>query len=135
MTNSAIITNNKSPATSKIKKLSYPRHFHHFCQLIRPTHLIFQDILFACSMFYTDLVCDGGNLLAIISIFDGDRCMGQCDEDCYDSNADDCSCVCGGLNHGVGRDQAIKNTLIFLDDLVLEYGIQHPGCAFGVEIN
>ncbi len=71
--------------------------------------------------------------MAVISIFDGDRCVGQCDESCYDSECDECTCVCGGINHGVGREQAIKNTLIFLDDLILEYGIRHPEYAFGID--
>ena len=38
----------------------------------------------------------------------GDR--GRCDAKCYDAREPDCDCICGGRNHGAGREQAIENT-------------------------
>jgi hypothetical protein len=38
----------------------------------------------------------------------GDR--GRCDSRCYDARESDCDCVCQGVNHGVGRQEAIENT-------------------------
>lgn len=40
----------------------------------------------------------------------GDRCIGRCDARCYNAEHEDCDCVCGGLNHGAGEQQAINNT-------------------------
>lgn len=35
----------------------------------------------------------------------------SCDAVCYDAKHETCVCVaCGGVNHGVGREQAIVNT-------------------------
>ena len=38
---------------------------------------------------------------------DGQR---RCDERCYNAKGKRCTCVCGGKNHGVGQEQANKNT-------------------------
>jgi predicted RNase H-like HicB family nuclease len=36
--------------------------------------------------------------------------QGRCDAKCYDAQHPDCDCICGGRNHGAGREQAIENT-------------------------
>jgi len=36
--------------------------------------------------------------------------QGGCDAKCYDAQEPDCDCICGGRNHGAGREQAIENT-------------------------
>jgi len=41
----------------------------------------------------------------------------RCDERCYNAKGKKCSCVCGGINHGVGIEQAYKNTQEMLDAL------------------
>jgi len=40
----------------------------------------------------------------------------RCDAGCYNSESPHCHCICGGLNHGVGRDQAIDNTRAAVKD-------------------
>ena len=35
---------------------------------------------------------------------------GRCDAKCYNATSPHCDCVCGGMNHGVGREQAQDNT-------------------------
>jgi len=37
--------------------------------------------------------------------------IAQCDARCYDGSGKICYCVCGGINHGVGRNTAALNTL------------------------
>ena len=36
--------------------------------------------------------------------------QGRCDAKCYLATEPDCTCICGGRNHGVGREQATENT-------------------------
>ena len=36
--------------------------------------------------------------------------QGRCDAKCYDATEPDCTCKCGGRNHGAGRERAIDNT-------------------------
>jgi hypothetical protein len=36
--------------------------------------------------------------------------QGRCDAKCYDAHEDECDCICGGRNHGAGKQQAIDNT-------------------------
>ena len=36
--------------------------------------------------------------------------QGRCDAKCYGATEPDCTCICGGRNHGAGRQQAIENT-------------------------
>lgn len=37
-----------------------------------------------------------------------------CDGKCYNALGPDCDCICGGMNHGVGYIQAVKN----VEDLI-----------------
>ena len=36
--------------------------------------------------------------------------QGRCDAKCYDATEPKCTCICGGRNHGAGKQQAIDNT-------------------------
>jgi hypothetical protein len=36
--------------------------------------------------------------------------QGHCDAKCYDAIEPECTCICGGRNHGAGKQQAIDNT-------------------------
>jgi len=36
--------------------------------------------------------------------------LGQCDAKCYNARGPKCTCVCRGINHGAGYNQAIENT-------------------------
>jgi hypothetical protein len=36
--------------------------------------------------------------------------QGRCDAKCYNAQEPECDCICGGSNHGAGREQAIENT-------------------------
>ena len=36
--------------------------------------------------------------------------QGRCDAKCYDAREDACDCICGGRNHGSGKQRAIENT-------------------------
>lgn len=35
---------------------------------------------------------------------------GRCDAKCYDAQGPECDCVCGGMNHGAGKNGATDNT-------------------------
>jgi hypothetical protein len=49
-------------------------------------------------------------MTTLIAVYDSDSCVGQCDAKCYDAAKPGCDCICGGLNHGAGKQQAISNT-------------------------
>lgn len=36
--------------------------------------------------------------------------QGRCDAKCYLALGPECSCICQGANHGIGRQDAIENT-------------------------
>jgi hypothetical protein len=36
--------------------------------------------------------------------------QGRCDAKCYDAAEPECTCICGGRNHGAGKEQALENT-------------------------
>jgi hypothetical protein len=42
----------------------------------------------------------------------------RCDSKCYDAKDDKCTCCCGGKNHGVGLQQAMKNNQAMALDMV-----------------
>jgi hypothetical protein len=47
---------------------------------------------------------------ALIAAYAGDGCTGRCDAKCYLALGPECSCICQGANHGVGRQEAADNT-------------------------
>ena len=36
-----------------------------------------------------------------------------CNAKCHDAEGEKCECICGGLNHGVGYEQATVNVLAY----------------------
>jgi hypothetical protein len=42
----------------------------------------------------------------------------RCDAKCYNAHKAECKCICGGVNHGVGREAAMANTRRISDDVV-----------------
>lgn len=46
----------------------------------------------------------------LIAVYNSEGCVGRCDAKCYEATGGSCDCICGGRNHGVGRDTAVKNT-------------------------
>lgn len=40
---------------------------------------------------------------------------GRCDAKCYNAKRPECTCICGGVNHGKGHNQAIDNTRQFFN--------------------
>jgi hypothetical protein len=49
--------------------------------------------------------------VVLIEVRNSRGVVGRCDANCYQAKGDTCTCICGGVNHGVGQQQAIKNTL------------------------
>jgi hypothetical protein len=49
-------------------------------------------------------------MVTLIAVYTSDGCEGRCDAKCYDADQDECDCICGGRNHGVGKLQALDNT-------------------------
>jgi predicted RNase H-like HicB family nuclease len=45
----------------------------------------------------------------LIAVYNSDGCVGRCDARCYDAEWDECDCICGGRNHGAGKQQALDN--------------------------
>lgn len=43
---------------------------------------------------------------------------GRCDAKCYDAQCDQCDCVCGGMNHGMGASMARDNTAQLAGELL-----------------
>jgi predicted RNase H-like HicB family nuclease len=46
----------------------------------------------------------------LIAVYNSEGCQGRCDAKCYDAAEPDCDCICGGRNHGAGKEQALDNT-------------------------
>lgn len=46
---------------------------------------------------------------AVITYQSSDGTRRRCDARCYNATTRKCTCICGGRNHGVGKQQALKN--------------------------
>jgi hypothetical protein len=49
-------------------------------------------------------------VIALLAVYGSGSCTGIGDARCYDATATACACICGGRNHGAGRQQAVSNT-------------------------
>jgi hypothetical protein len=47
---------------------------------------------------------------ALIAAWTGDGCVGRCDAKRYNAWGPECHCICQGVNHGAGKQEAIENT-------------------------
>ena len=57
----------------------------------------------------------------LIAVYNSEGLVGRCDARCYEAKEPDCSCICGGANHGAGFDQAIDNTRELAESWVERY--------------
>jgi hypothetical protein len=46
----------------------------------------------------------------LIAVYNSEGCQGRCDAKCYEAHEEECDCICGGRNHGAGKEQALDNT-------------------------
>jgi hypothetical protein len=49
-------------------------------------------------------------MVTLISYQSSGGDQGRCDAKCYDATEPDCDCICGGRNHGAGKERAVENT-------------------------
>ena len=49
-------------------------------------------------------------MTTLIALYTGDGCVGRCDAKCHLAWGPECHCVCQGVNHGAGKQEAIENT-------------------------
>jgi hypothetical protein len=71
--------------------------------------------------------------VTLIAVYNSEGCVGRCDSRCYSAKDADCSCVCGGRNHGKGLDQATENTRDYAARIVAENHRQHPGARVSLD--
>ena len=62
-------------------------------------------------------------------------CVGRCDSKCYNAKTETCVCICGGLNHGAGRKQALENTRELQKKWIENWKKSNPGTEFVVPGN
>jgi hypothetical protein len=61
----------------------------------------------------------------LIAIYTSDGCIGRCDAKCYEATTPDCECICGGVNHGAGKSQAVANTQALAETWIEDYARAH----------
>lgn len=60
----------------------------------------------------------------------GDGNERRCDAKCYDADGPDCTCLCGGMNHGQGLQAALDNTAELCRGLCREELVYMRGQGF-----
>lgn len=55
-------------------------------------------------------------MTTLISVYNVNGCIGRCDDKCHSALKSRCTCICGGVNHGVGVGQARKNSKALADE-------------------
>lgn len=57
----------------------------------------------------------------LIAVYNSDGCVGRCDAKCYEATTPHCDCICGGKNHGAGKQQAEENTRQYCNEMIEKY--------------
>lgn len=71
-------------------------------------------------------------MATLFAVYDSDGYRGRCDASCYEAQGPVCTCVCGGKNHGVGRQQAEANVRAYTAEMLAEWLQAHPETAAAV---
>ncbi|MDD5613441.1 MAG: hypothetical protein PHQ54_00010 [Candidatus Omnitrophica bacterium] len=56
--------------------------------------------------------------MVLMEVRNSSGLVGRCDAKCYDAKCPECNCICGGVNHGRGKQEAADNTREFVADQV-----------------
>jgi hypothetical protein len=65
-------------------------------------------------------------MCTLIAAYGSEGCEGRCDAKCYEATTPICTCICGGMNHGKGRQKAIENTTVLAERWMAEWKTSHP---------
>jgi len=60
-------------------------------------------------------------MTTLIAVSTSSGLAGRCDAKCYEATCTVCECVCGGRNHGMGREKAIDNTRTLAEQWIETY--------------
>lgn len=72
--------------------------------------------------------------MTLMSTYNSSGESGRCDARCYNAKNKNCDCCCGGKNHGIGENQAIENTSIYLKEMMKAWAEKNPKDIFKVNI-
>lgn len=65
-------------------------------------------------------------MTTLIAVYNSSGCVGRCDAKCYDAEHADCDCICGGRNHGAGKQRATDNTRELAEQWLADWKQAHP---------
>ena len=65
-------------------------------------------------------------MTTLIASYNSDGCVGRCDAKCYDATTPECDCICGGVNHGAGKQAAMDNTRELGKGMMKAWEETHP---------
>lgn len=64
-------------------------------------------------------------MTTLISVHTSSGCVGRCDAKCYNAETTECTCICGGKNHGAGLVRAVENTREMAETWIEHYKANH----------
>jgi hypothetical protein len=59
--------------------------------------------------------------VTLIAVYTSEGCIDRCDAKCYEAQEPACDCICGGMNHGAGVQQATENTRRHAEVMIEKY--------------
>ncbi|GCE04770.1 hypothetical protein [Dictyobacter aurantiacus] len=74
-------------------------------------------------------------MTTLIAVYNSQGCVGRCDARCYEAVTPICTCICGGRNHGAGRDKSIENTRELAQQWIAAYTQEHQLGKVSTEIH
>jgi hypothetical protein len=65
-------------------------------------------------------------MTTLLAVYNSEGLVGRCDAKCYEAIHPECECICGGHNHGKGKEQAVLNTAKLADQWLEECQSRQP---------
>ncbi len=68
-------------------------------------------------------------MTTVLSVHTSEGCVGRCDARCHEAHGPVCKCICGGVNHGVGAQQAADNVAEMGQEILQRWRAEHGDAA------
>jgi hypothetical protein len=74
-------------------------------------------------------------MTTLIAVYTSSGLIGRCDAKCYEAITPLCECMCGGRNHGKGREYATSNTRALAEEWITTYTQSRGLVTFTTEVH
>lgn len=74
-------------------------------------------------------------MATLMAVYNSEGCVGRCDARCYNAIHPNCTCICGGRNHGKGEAFAVLNVTLHAATILSQIMADNPEVTEATWVN